>query len=175
MAQRCWQRRSQVQRERRPSSRIPGTARNFIRPRTARTTDPATRSIPTVSPEMIGRAVMPGCIIATTAISITVTTGKRGGIDPELGPNWLIPCDLTSLTANKRCPFEAGRDRDCHFQHRSARLHPVFRLVNAAAGRARSLALAPLLLALAAHRRARSPACHLAHRSLRKSGSDNLP
>jgi hypothetical protein len=29
---------------------------------------------------------MPGCIIATTAISITVTTGKEGGIDPKLGP-----------------------------------------------------------------------------------------
>jgi hypothetical protein len=31
---------------------------------------------------------MPGCIIATTAISISirVTTGKEGGIDPELCP-----------------------------------------------------------------------------------------
>jgi len=58
---------------------------------------------------MIGRAVLPGCIIATTAISVTVTTGKEGGIDPEPWPaKWLIPFDLTSLTANKRCPFEAA-------------------------------------------------------------------
>jgi hypothetical protein len=58
---------------------------------------------------MIGRAVLPGCIIATTAISVTVNTGKEGGIDPEPWPaNWLIPFDLTSLTANTRCPFEAA-------------------------------------------------------------------
>jgi len=48
--------------------------------------DPATRSIPTVSSGMIGRAALPGCIIATTAISVTVTTGKEGGIDPEPWP-----------------------------------------------------------------------------------------
>jgi hypothetical protein len=65
---------------------LAGPARNFIRPRTARTTDPATRSIPTVSSGMIGRAVLPGCIIATTVISVTVTTGKEGGIDPEPSP-----------------------------------------------------------------------------------------
>jgi hypothetical protein len=66
--------------------------------------DPATRSIPTVSSGMIGRAALPGCIIATTAISVTVTTGKEGGIDPEPWPaNWLIPFDLTSLTARLHC------------------------------------------------------------------------
>ena len=35
---------------------------------------------------MIGGAVMPGWIIATTALSITDATGKEGWIDPELGP-----------------------------------------------------------------------------------------
>ena len=71
--------------------------------------DPATRSIPTVSSGMIGRAVLPRCIIATTTVSVTVTRGKEGGIDPESWPaNWLIPFDLTSLTANKRCRFEAA-------------------------------------------------------------------
>jgi len=58
---------------------------------------------------MIGRAVLPRCIIATTTVSVTVTRGKEGGIDPESWPaNWLIPFDLTSLTANKRCRFEAA-------------------------------------------------------------------
>jgi len=77
---------------------------------------------------MIGRAVLPRCIIATTTVSVTVTRGKEGGIDPESWPaNWLIPFDLTSLTANKRCRFE-GRNRDCPFERcpgRPPHHHPI--------------------------------------------------